>query len=54
MDAISRAVKALQALVLTTVLVAMIWERRQPAYPTDYRRTWKRDVAVQRRLALGL
>jgi sterol desaturase/sphingolipid hydroxylase (fatty acid hydroxylase superfamily) len=56
MDAISRAVRALEptraqlaltVLMLTTVLVMMIWERRRAAYPTDYRRVWKRDVAAQ-------
>ncbi|HEV2700619.1 MAG TPA: sterol desaturase family protein [Steroidobacteraceae bacterium] len=56
MDAISRAVVALEptraqrallVLTLTSLLVMMIWERRRPAYATDYRRTWKRDLAVQ-------
>jgi sterol desaturase/sphingolipid hydroxylase (fatty acid hydroxylase superfamily) len=56
MEAISRTLRAVQptraelallALMLTTALVMMIWERRRPAYQTDYRRTWKRDLAVQ-------
>ena len=55
MDAISQALAALKAtraqwamvaLLLATVLFMMVWERRRPAYKTDYRRVWKRDVAV--------
>ena len=38
---------ALAALMLLTVLLMMIWERRQRGYATDYRRVWKRDVAAQ-------
>jgi len=38
---------ALAALMLLTVLLMMIWERRQRGYATDYRRVWKRDLAAQ-------
>ncbi|MGC3981903.1 MAG: sterol desaturase family protein [Steroidobacteraceae bacterium] len=40
----TRPQAALIALVLASILVMMIWERRRPAYPMDHRKTWKRDV----------
>ncbi len=43
----SRPLAATYALVLVTILIMMIWERRQPAYRMDHRATWKRDIGAQ-------
>jgi sterol desaturase/sphingolipid hydroxylase (fatty acid hydroxylase superfamily) len=42
----TRAQAATTALLLGTIVLMMILERRQPGYPADHRRTWKRDIAA--------
>jgi sterol desaturase/sphingolipid hydroxylase (fatty acid hydroxylase superfamily) len=42
----TRPAVAAFALMWSTIVVMMIWERRHPAYPVDHRGTWRRDVTA--------